>query len=120
MQLPNILQFEYKKAFREHKGAKTVKPCQKYLKPVYSFFLVCTYNVLVVVLGLCLIIVWALINAIVAFIQTWCISPLTRVSLVLVRGLLPIVLEPLGMLIKMYTAARGGGVAGLVGNLGGA
>lgn len=96
-----------------------MKPCHKYLKLIYSCFLASTYNVLVVVLGVCLTIVWAVINGIVAFFQTWCISPLTRVMLVIVRGLLPLILEPLGMLIKMYMAIRGGGVGGLVGNLGG-
>ena len=77
------------------------------LKKVYDTTLKWGYNVLLLVLGVVLAIAWALINAVVAFLQTWFLSPLLRVSLVVVRGFLPIILEPLGMLMKVCAGACG-------------
>ena len=55
---------------------------------------------------------WAVINGTVSFLQSWCVSPLLRVSLVLVKGIhvLPIVLDPLSLILKVLVdACRGPG-----------
>ena len=56
-----------------------------------------------------LTVIWGVVNAATAFFQTWFISPLLRVSLVIVKGFLPIVLEPLGMCMKTMCVAMGAG-----------
>lgn len=53
---------------------------------------------------------WAVINGTVSFVQSWCVSPLLRVSLVLVKGILPIILDPRSLILKaLVDACRGPG-----------
>ena len=71
-----------------------------------------------------LTVVWGVVNATTAIFQTWFISPSLRVSLVIVKGFLPLVLEPMGMCMKTLCVAMGAGPgsAGLcptIGRMGG-
>lgn len=74
--------------------------------------------------GIVLILIWGLINAVVAFFQTYCLSPATRVSLVIIRGLLPLIIEPMALIMKGLGNGNGGGgggggLAGCFGGIGG-
>ena len=64
---------------------------------------------------------WAVINGAVAFLQAWFVSPLTRVSLVIVKGVLPLVLDPLSLILKACAqgCCGGGGLDGGGGLAGG-
>ena len=94
------MQFMFKKTFREHEGARAFKSMRAILKVVYMCSLRWTYNFLLFTLGILVTFLWAVINGIVAFLQAWVISPLTRVSLVVVKGILPLILDPLSLLLK--------------------
>ena len=114
-------QFEYEKCFREHKGAKTFHPYAEVLKTIYLYTLRWTYNILLMGVGVVLTVMWGVLNAATAFFQTWFISPSLRVSLVIVKGFLPLVLEPMGMCMKTLCVAMGAGPgsAGLCPTMGG-
>lgn len=104
-----ILQFEYKKTFREHQGARVFKTYKLVLRSIYNHTLQWTYNIVVFTVGLILVIFWGIVNALIAFLQAWFLSPLMRVSLVVVRGVFPLVLEPCSMCLKACVAAFTGG-----------
>lgn len=53
--------------------------------------------------------VWAVINGAIAFLQAWVLSPLTRVSLVVVKGVLPLILDPLSLILKAIAEGCSGG-----------
>ena len=95
-----LLQFEFKRTFREHAGVNAIKCTHTCLQKTYEFTVKLIYNILLVVPGFFLAIVWGCFNSFTAFLQTWIISPLLRVSIVLVKGLLPMILEPTTMILK--------------------
>ena len=61
--------------------------------------------------------VWGIINGLVAFLQAWFISPASRILLVLLGGLCPIICEPLRIFLKLCVDARAacGGLGGAFG-----
>jgi hypothetical protein len=79
------------------------------LKVVYMCSLRWTYNILLFTIGIIIAFLWALINGVVAFLQAWVLSPLTRVSLVVIKGVLPIILDPLSLILKACVEGCGGG-----------
>ena len=105
----------FEKTFREHKGAQASDCMQVKLNTLYTKTLKVTYNIFVCLCGFWLAFLWAVVNGIVSFVQSWCVSPLLRVSLVLVKGILPIILEPLSLILKaLMDACRGPNIGGLV------
>ena len=79
------------------------------LKVVYMCSLRWTYNILLFTIGIIVAFLWAVINGAVAFLQAWVLSPLTRVSLVIVKGVLPLILDPLSLILKACAEGCGGG-----------
>lgn len=79
------------------------------LKVVYMCSLRWTYNILLFTIGIIIAFLWAVINGTIAFLQAWVISPLTRVSLVVVKGILPLILDPLSLILKACAEGCGGG-----------
>ena len=75
-----------------------------------------TYNCCLFTFGFLLAFIWGICNGVVAFLQAWIISPLLRVSLIVVKGTMPIILDPLSLLLKACVAAcRGAGGLGTAG-----
>ena len=113
------MQFKFKKTFREHEGARAFESLRSVLKVVYTCSMRWTYNILLFTVGIMVAFIWALINGVVAFFQAWVFSPLTRVSLVIVKGVLPLILDPLSLLLKACAegccGAGGAGMAGVGG-----
>ena len=110
------MQFLFKKTFREHEGARAFGSIRSVLKVVYMCSLRWTYNILLFSIGILVAFLWALINGLVAFLQAWVLSPLTRVSLVIVKGILPIILDPLSLILKACAnGCSGGGCGGCAG-----
>ena len=117
------MQFLFKKTFREHKGANAVHCAYGKLRCLYECTLKVTYNCCLFIFGFLLAFIWGICNGVVAFLQAWIISPLLRVSLIVVKGIMPIILDPLSLLMKAYVDAcrgPGGAVAGLMQSVGGA
>ena len=79
------------------------------LKVVYMCSLRWTYNILLFTIGIIIAFLWAVINGTIAFLQAWVISPLTRVSLVVIKGVLPLILDPLSLILKACAEGCGGG-----------
>lgn len=104
-----FLQFAFKKTFREHSGANASKCMYGTLNALYSITLKVTYNIFLMFCGFFLALIWGILNGAVAFLQTWILSPLLRVSLVLVKGIMPMILDPLSLILK----AVGDGLRGL-------
>lgn len=113
------MQFIFKKTFREHDGARAFKSMRNILKVVYMCSLRWTYNILLFTVGILIAFGWAVINASAAFLQAWVVSPLTRVSLVILKGILPLILEPTSLILKACAAGccGGGGFGGLGGGM---
>jgi hypothetical protein len=94
------MQFEYKKTFREHKGANAGPKLEKNVKKVYQHVVQCTYRCHVYMFGFFLAVCWGVTNGCVAFLQTWFISPCMRVLFVLLGGLLPVCTEPVRIFVS--------------------
>lgn len=109
------MQFTFKKTFREHSGANAINCMFGKLNFLYSCTLKVTYNIFLMLCGFLLALIWGILNGLVAFLQTWFVSPLLRVSLVLVKGLMPMILDPLSLILKaFYDACKGMSPGGLM------
>lgn len=100
-----MIQFAYKKTFREHEGARAGAVLEKKVRNVYDHVLQCTYRCFVVTCGFILACIWGVTNAFIAFIQTWFISPCLRILVVLLGGLLPICTEPIRICVSAFCEA---------------
>ena len=111
------IQFLFKKTFREHKGANAIDCTYTKLSCLYACVLKVTYNSCLITFGFILTFIWGILNGVTAFLQAWCISPLLRVSLILVKGVMPLILDPLSLLLKAYADAcrPGGGIGTAIG-----
>ena len=78
----DFLQFDYDTTFRAHKVAPVASSFDGILRKVYHYSLFGTYNVVVFLVGICLVVFWGIMNAITIFSQTWCLSPIVRYCLV--------------------------------------
>ena len=105
--LSNI-QFTYDKTFREHDGARAGQHLETKVKRVYENVLQKSYRCYVGACGVLLACLWGIINGCVAFIQTWYISPCLRVFMVLFKGLLPLITEPIRICSGACCAHKGG------------
>ena len=103
----NNLQFAFERTFREHEGARAGHKLEKRIKKLYEKVLQCTYRCFLSVCGILLAALWGVINGCVAFIQTWYISPCTRIFMVLFKGLLPLITEPIRICSTACCGARG-------------
>ena len=77
-----------------------------------------TYNCCLLTFGFILTVIWGILNGMTAFLQAWILSPLLRVSLIIVKGIMPLVLDPLTLLMKAYADAcrgPGGGIGAAIG-----
>ena len=110
-----LMQFLFEKTFREHPGVNSVKCSRKCGSHMYKCSLNVTYNIFLVLFGFILATIWGVINGLVAFFQTWCLSPLLRISSVMVKGFLPIILDPISLILKVaHDACRGASPGGLI------
>ena len=94
------MQFVFKKTFREHDGARAGRVLEKRVRNVYELVLQSTYRCYVCAFGFILAVLWGLINAGIAFLQTWFISPCLRILLVLLGGLLPVITDPIRICVS--------------------
>lgn len=91
----------FENVFQESKGAETID-CWKYiLKIVYIFYLKCTYNIIMFILGICTLAWWGFLFSLLSWIKIWCLVPCTSVALVFVQGCMPLILEPISMFKKV-------------------
>ena len=77
-----FLQFEYDTTFRAHKVAPVASSFDQLLRKLYHYSLWGTYNVVVFLVGIILVVFWGVLNAFTIFFQTWCLSPIVRYYLV--------------------------------------
>ena len=81
-----IFQFEYDVTFRSHKAVSTLEGFENVLKTVYHYTLRGVYNFVVCITGLFLVLFWATVNGLTIYYQSWCLSPITRFSVVCLQG----------------------------------
>ena len=102
------MQLEFDAAFHEHKKTSLVKPMHNILGIVYKWTKLITYHVFVIIIGIPLMIVWALVNGITAFTYSWLWSPAMRITIFWIAATLPLVTMPLVTIFRPLTdvAAR--------------
>eukprot|EP00731_Ephydatia_muelleri_P030370 Em0021g893a len=84
---------DFEDCFREHKSTKLVDPIYKVYGITYKYIKLAVYHLLVLVFGIPIAIIWALINAIIAFTCTWLWSPVLKIVVLLIYGISPLVTE---------------------------
>ena len=94
------MQFEYDATFRSHKAASVSERFEDILRRVYNGTLYGAYNCVVFTTGLFLVILWGIINAWTIYAQSWCLSPILRLSLVCLQGVCLPLYEILKSLMK--------------------
>ncbi|KAL5476229.1 hypothetical protein EMCRGX_G026146 [Ephydatia muelleri] len=87
------LKLDFEDCFREHKSTKLVDPIYKVYGITYKYIKLAVYHLLVLVFGIPIAIIWALINAIIAFTCTWLWSPVLKIVVLLIYGISPLVTE---------------------------
>ena len=87
----------FEEAFVEHKGVETIDCWKSILASLYEFWLKCTYNAMMFLCGICVVISWGVTYSCVTWIKTWCINPMSFVVIVFIKGCMPIILEPISM-----------------------
>ncbi|XP_064394053.1 uncharacterized protein LOC135341430 [Halichondria panicea] len=102
------LSLEFDATFHEHKKTSLVKPMHDILGIVYKWTKLITYHVFVIIIGIPLMIVWALVNGITAFTYSWLWSPAMRITIFWIAATLPLVTMPLVTIFRPLTdvAAR--------------
>ena len=94
------MQLEFEACFHEHKKTKTIRPVHNVLGVTYKWIKLITYHSFVFIIGIPLMIVWAFVNGIMAFIYSWIWSPALRLSIFWLAAALPLVTMPLVVIFK--------------------
>ena len=81
-----FLQFEYEETFLSHKAIIHSDAFKTVLKSCYQWTIFGVYHFVVVATGLCIVLFWAILNGFTIYIQSWCLSPITRYTLVCGQG----------------------------------
>ena len=93
--LTHYLQLEFAATFHEHKNTSLIKPVHGVLGIIYKWIKIITYHIFVFVIGIPLMIIWALLNGIMAFIYSWIWSPTLRITIFWIAAVLPLITMPL-------------------------
>ena len=94
------VQLEYDACFHEHKKSKTIRQVHDVLEFIYKWIKLITYHFFVFLIGIPLMIVWAFLNGIMAFIYSWIWSPVLRLSIFWLAAAMPLVTMPLVAIFK--------------------
>ncbi len=89
------MQLEFAATFHEHKKTGLVKPVHDVLGIIYKWTKLITYHFFVFLIGIPVMIMWAFVNGIIAFIYSWLYSPALRVAIFWIAAMLPLVTMPL-------------------------
>ncbi len=98
--IPPCTQLEFSDAFHEHKKTSVVKPVHDVLGIIYKWIKLITYHVFVFLIGIPLMIIWALVNGITAFTYSWIYSPALRITIFWIAASLPLGTMPLVTLFR--------------------
>lgn len=93
-------QLEFAACFHEHQKTKIFGMAHKVLEIVYKWIKLITYHVLAFAIGVPLMIVWAFLGGIFAFIYSWIWSPILRVLIFILAAVLPVATMPLVLLCR--------------------
>ena len=91
----SYLQLEYKATFHEHEKTKVLEPVSKVLEIIYRWIKLIVYHFFVFIIGIPLMLMWAFLNGIMAFIYSWMWSPVLRISIFWLAATLPLATMPL-------------------------
>lgn len=83
--------------FQEHEGAETIDVWKSLIKIIYELSLKCSYNAIMFVTGICVVIFWGFTFSCMSWLQIWCISPMSSSVIVVMKGCMPLILEPIRM-----------------------
>ena len=92
-------QLEFEKSFLQHKSTTPIPIIHKITAVCYKYTKLFLYNVLVILFGIPLAVLWALIHGLVAFLFTWTVSPAIRLTVFTTNIVMPVVTEPLRVLL---------------------
>lgn len=92
-----MLQLTFGETFKENQGAETATFWKQVLEIIYIFWLKFTYNCIMFFLGICTVTFWGILYSLVAWIQVWCIQPMAYVSIIIMKGCIPMITEPIRM-----------------------
>ena len=102
------LQLEFEATFHEHKKTALFKPVREVLGLIYKWIKLIVYHFFVFVIGIPLLILWAIVNGITAFTYSWMWSPAVRISIFWYAAVLPLFTMPLVSIFRPFVdvAAR--------------
>ena len=104
--LSRLIQLDFNKCFYEHKSTKSFDQLNVCLGITYQFTKLVTYHIFVFLLGIPMLIFWALFNAVVVFILVWIYQPGLRVMIMVTYAWMPLVTVPLqAMLTPLVDAS---------------
>jgi len=86
---------EFEATFHEHKKTALVAPVHQVLGVIYKWIKLITYHIFVFLVGIPMMIIWALVNGIMAFIYSWLWSPALRITIFWLAATVPLVTMPL-------------------------
>jgi hypothetical protein len=95
-------QLDFEDSFKEHKGTKTIPALYKVLGLIFKYTKLVLYHIFVILVGIPLIILWAIINGITAFVLVWMWGPALRYLIVWVHAIVPAVMIPVTALLTPY------------------
>ena len=93
-------QLEFDVCFHEHQKTKIFGLAHKVLGIVYKWIKIITYHVFAFVIGVPLMIIWALFSGITAFVYSWIWSPVLRVAIFWLAALLPLITVPIVIMYR--------------------
>ena len=79
----------------EHKSTETVKPVKKAIGLIFKYTKLFVYNILAILFGFLLVVLWAIIYGILAFILSFIWSPALRLTLLSIHAWSPLIKETL-------------------------
>lgn len=89
------LNLEFRECFKEHKSAQTHPHLKKFTEVMYKYTLIIVYHFFVVLFGVVSAFLFAIINAVMAFIHVWIYGPLLKLSILWVYATAPLVVAPI-------------------------
>ena len=94
------MQLEFEDCFEEHHKTKIFSALYKVLGLIYKYTKLVLYHFFVIIVGIPLMLVWAIINGITSFVMVWMWGPALRLIVVVVYCVAPAFYVPVQAILS--------------------